>query len=212
MKLFVPEEIESYAHEHTRARGPLFDELRDYTYAHMPSPQMQVGRVEGTLLMVLARLLGARRILEIGTFTGYSALCMAEALPDDGELITCDVSEEFTAVARRFFDRSPHGKKIRILLGDAVESVRTLEDRPFDMAFIDADKTHYLDYYEAILPRLRPGGLFVADNTLWSGAVIDPRTDDARSIAAFNDRVQNDDRVDNLLLTVRDGVMLACKR
>ena len=212
MKLFVPEDIESYARDHTRSRGALFDELREYTYRHVPSPQMQVGRIEGTLLMLLAKLLGARRILELGTYTGYSTLCMAEALPDDGELITCDVSEEFTSVARSFFAKSPHGKKIRLMLGDALTTLKNLEAQPFDMAFVDADKARYPAYYEAILPRLRPGGLFVADNTLWSGDVLAPKSEDARGIAAFNDRVQNDDRVENVLLTVRDGVMLARKR
>jgi len=212
MKLFVPEDIESYARDHTRSRGPLFDELREYTYRHVPSPQMQVGRIEGTLLMLLAKLVGARRILELGTFTGYSALCMAEALPDDGELITCDVSEEFTKVARSFFGKSPHGKKIRLMLGDALTTLQHLEATPFDMAVVDADKVRYPDYYEAIIPRLRPGGLFVADNTLWSGDVLAPKSEDARGIAAFNDRVQNDERVENVLLTVRDGVMLARKR
>lgn len=212
MKLFVPEKIESYAHDHTRSRGRLFDELRAYTHAHVPSPQMQVGRVEGTLLMLLAKLAGARRILEIGTYTGYSTLCMAEALPNDGELITCDRSEEFTEVAKRFFAKSPHGQKIRVVLGDALETVRAFDATPFDMAFVDADKARYPDYYEEILPRLRQGGLFVADNTLWSGDVLDPKTPDARGIAAFNDRVNADERVENVLLTVRDGIMLARKR
>jgi caffeoyl-CoA O-methyltransferase len=173
---------------------------------------MQVGRVEGTLLKLLASLAGARRILEIGTYTGYSALCMAEALPDDGQLITCDRSEEFTTVARRFWAESPHGHKIELYLGDALDSLRALDDRPFCMAFIDADKSRYVDYYEEILPRLRPGGLLVVDNVLWSGAVLAPETDDARGIAALNEHVTADERVDNVLLTVRDGVMLARKR
>ncbi|MSP23684.1 MAG: methyltransferase [Myxococcales bacterium] len=190
---------------------PIFDELREHTYAHVALPQMQVGRVEGSLLRMLAKLIGARRILEIGTFTGFSALCMAEALPDDGVLCTCEISAEVAAVAQRFFDRSPHGNKIQLLVGDALASVGALDDRPFDLAFIDADKERYLDYYEAILPRLRAGGLLVADNVLWSGAVLEPKTPAAFAIAAFNDRVQRDARVENLFLPVRDGVMLARK-
>jgi predicted O-methyltransferase YrrM len=211
MKQFLPPEIEAYAHDHTRARPPLFDELRDYTQAKVPFPQMQVGRVEGTLLKLLASLLGARRILELGTYTGYSALCMAEAVPDDGEVITCDRSEEFTAVARSFWERSPHGHKIRLLLGDALDSIRSLDDRPLDMAFVDADKTRYPTYYEEIVPRLRPGGLLVVDNVLWNGDVLDPKDDDARAIATVNERANVDPRVENLMLAVRDGVLLVRK-
>jgi caffeoyl-CoA O-methyltransferase len=212
MKLFVPEAIERYAHDHTHPRPALFDELREHTQAQVPFPQMQVGRVEGTLLKMLASLLDARRILEIGTYTGYSSLCMAEALPDDGELITCDRSEEYTAVARRFWAKSPHGRKIRLELGDALETVKNLGDEPFDMAFIDADKARYPHYYDAILPRLRAGGLMVVDNVLWSGEVLEPESDDALGIVALNDRVQADDRVENVMLTVRDGVLLVRKR
>jgi caffeoyl-CoA O-methyltransferase len=212
MTPIVTPEIERYVHDHTRARPPLFDELRDYTYANVPDAGMQVGRVEGALLKLLAGISGARRALEIGTFTGYSALCIAEALPDDGELITCDRDPEVTRVARSFFDRSEHGRKIRIALGDALETVRALPEEPaFDLTFIDADKERYLAYYEAVLPRLRRGGLIVADNTLWSGQVLDPQTDSARAIVAFNARVTSDPRVENVLLSVRDGVMLARK-
>jgi caffeoyl-CoA O-methyltransferase len=212
MKLFTSPEIDQYAFDHTRPRPPLFDELRAYTYDKVASPQMQVGRVEGTLLKLLAALIGARRILEIGTYTGYSSLCMAEALPEDGVLITCDRSEEFTAVARRFYAQSPHGKKIELRLGDALETVRALDDTPFDMAFMDADKARYPLYYDEVVPRLRQGGLLVIDNVLWSGGVLDPQTDDARGIAAVNDKAQADPRVENVLLPVRDGVMLIRKK
>jgi caffeoyl-CoA O-methyltransferase len=211
MKPLIAEALADYVHEHSSPRPELFEDLRRYTHENVPAPQMQVGRVEGTLLKLLAALLGARRILEIGTYTGYSALCMAEALPDEGELITCDRDENATEVAQSFFDRSPHGKKIRIALGDALETVRQLDDKPFDMAFIDADKERYVDYYEAIVPRLRTGGLLVADNVLWSGSVLAPETDSARGIVALNRRITEDARVENVLLSVRDGVMLARK-
>lgn len=210
MKLFTTPEIDQYAFEHTQPRPPLFDELRAYTYDNVPSPQMQVGRVEGTLLKVLAALCAARRIVEIGTYTGYSALCMAEALPDDGLLITCDKNEHVTEVARRFFDKSPHGHKIEIRVGDALDTLRALEG-PFDMAFLDADKARYPDYYEELVARLRPGGLLVIDNVLWSGDVLSPESDDARGIAAVNDKALADPRVENVLLPVRDGVMLVRK-
>ena len=204
--------IDKYTHDHTSPRAPLFDALREKTYASMKSPQMQVGRVEGALLAMLCRLMGARRVLEVGTFTGYSALSMAEALPDDGELITCDVDPEATAIARSFFDQSPHGRKIQIRLGPGVETIRALPDVPFDLAFIDADKPSYTDYYEAILPRLRTGGLIIADNTLWSGRVLAPEDENDHAIVRFNDHVHADPRVENVLLSVRDGMMLAYKR
>jgi caffeoyl-CoA O-methyltransferase len=202
--------IEQYVHDHTRPRPSLFDELREVTYAKMKDPEMQVGRVEGAFLKTLVALAGARRVLEVGTFTGFSTLSMAEGLPDDGELVTCDIDPTATAIAQSFFDRSPHGKKIKIELGPALASIAKLPAAPIDLAFIDADKENYVGYYEAIVPRLKMGGLLVADNTLWSGKVVlqneDPPT---RAIRAFNDHVQKDPRVENVLLSVRDGIMLA---
>jgi caffeoyl-CoA O-methyltransferase len=208
----VAPELDVYIEQHTRARPGIFDELREVTYASMRAPNMQVGRVEGTFLKMLVTLLGARRVLEIGTFTGYSGLCMAEALPDDGELLTLDIDPVATNVARSFFDRTPHGKKITIHLGDALETVRSLPlDKPLDLAFIDADKARYCDYFEAVLPRLRKGGLIVADNTLWSGRVLAPASADDHGIVRYNDLVTNDPRVENVLLSIRDGMMLARK-
>lgn len=204
--------IEQYIHDHTRARPALFDELREVTYASMQDPQMQVGRVEGALLKLLVAVSQARHVIEIGTFTGYSALSMAEGLPDDGTLITCDIDPEAARVAQSFFDRSPHGKKISLRLGDALETLRALpQNISFDFAFLDADKERYVDYYEEIVPRLRKNGLIAADNTLWSGAVLNPQTESAKAIAQYNDRVTADPRVENVLLSVRDGLMLARK-
>jgi caffeoyl-CoA O-methyltransferase len=208
---FISEEIERYAHDHTKPESDLFRRLRDETYRDMSSPQMQVGRIEGTFLKLLVRLIGARRVLEIGMFTGYSALMMAEGLPEDGRLITCDVDPKAEAIARRYFAESPHGHKIEIRMGPALETVRTLQG-PIDMAFIDADKENYPDYYEACLGLLRPGGLIVADNVLWSGRVLKPEDEHTRAIVAFNERVEADPRVENVCLTVRDGMMLAWKR
>jgi caffeoyl-CoA O-methyltransferase len=207
----VPTDIEKYAQEHTEVPGPLFEELRQTTWERMSAPQMQVGRLEGTFLRMLVRMTGARRVLEIGTFTGYSALMMAEGLPDDGELLTCDIDPKAEAIARDFFARSPHGRKITLRMGPALETLKTLRE-PFDLAFIDADKTNYSAYYDAVLPLLRTGGLLVADNTLWSGRVLNPQSPDDRAIVAFNDKVVADPRVEKVLLTVRDGMMLALKR
>jgi predicted O-methyltransferase YrrM len=207
----VAEALELYAAAHSDPVISLLDELREETYAKVAFPQMQVGRIEGAFLKMLVRLMGARRVLEVGMFTGYSALSMAEGLPDDGLLVTCDIDPKAEAIARRYFARSTHGKKIDVRMGPALDTIAKLAP-PFDLVFIDADKHNYARYYDAALPLLRPGGLVVADNALWSGAVIDPKDDDARAIAAFNDKVAADERVEKVLLTVRDGMLLARKR
>jgi len=156
---------------------------------------------------MLAAAIGARRVLELGTFTGFSALMMAAALPEDGRLITCDLDPEAIAIARSFFARSPHGHKIEVREGPALDTLKTLEG-PFDFVFIDVDKENYMRYYEAVLPMLASNGLIAVDNVLWSGRVLDPEERDDKAIAAFNEHVQRDPRVTNVILTVRDGVML----
>ena len=213
MENIVPKLIEDYAAAHTQNPSPLLDELEAHTHAHCALPQMLVGRLEGGLLKMLVRLTGARRILEIGLFTGYSALTLAEALPEDGTIISCDINPDTAAIAQSFFDRSPHGRKITIRLGPAMDTLATLpNDSLFDLVFLDADKENYANYYDAALPLLRPGGLLVADNVLWSGAVLNPKRDSDRALVAFNSKVHQDPRVEHVLLTVRDGVMLVYKR
>ncbi|HYO51653.1 O-methyltransferase [Archangium sp.] len=207
----VPKDIEEYAQAHTERPAALFEELKQFTWERMAVPKMQVGHLEGTFLRMLVRLVGARRVVEVGTFTGYSALMMAEGLPEDGELITCDIDPKATEVARGFFARSPHGHKIHLRLGPALETLKSLQG-PFDLAFIDADKRNYSHYYDALLPLVRPGGLVVADNTLWSGHVLAPQSEDDHAIVAFNTKVAADPRVEKVLLTVRDGMTLARKR
>jgi len=211
MERFINEAVEQFAHDHTKPESGLFRRLRDETYAKMSSPGMQVGRIEGRFLKMLVRLTGARRILEIGMFTGYSALMMAEGLPEDGHLITCDVDPKAEAIAQRYFNESPDGHKIEIRMGPALETIRSVSG-PIDMVFIDADKTNYSNYYEAVMPLVSPGGLIVADNVLWSGRVLNPQSDDDHAIVAFDKLVQSDPRVENVCLTVRDGMMLAWKR
>jgi caffeoyl-CoA O-methyltransferase len=211
MESFINETVEQFAHDHTKPESDLYLRLRDETYATMRSPQMQVGRIEGRFLKMLVRLTGARRILEIGMFTGYSALMMAEGLPEDGHLITCDVDPKAEAIAQRYFNESPAGHKIEIRMGPALETIKSLNG-PIDMVFIDADKTNYSNYYEAVMPLVSPGGLIVADNVLWSGRVLNPQSDDDHAIVAFDKLVQSDPRMENVCLTVRDGMMLAWKR
>lgn len=166
---FIDEKIEEYAFHHTSCEGDLLKRLEEETYEKMEIPQMTTGRVEARLLKLLARMAGARRILEIGTFAGYSALSMAEALPEEGELITCEMDPEAIVFAKKYFNLSAHGKKITLLEGEALNSLKTISG-PFDMAFIDADKENYSNYYEAILPLICPGGLIAVDNVLWGGS------------------------------------------
>ena len=207
---FIDKDLEAYAVKHSRAVPPVMEELRDYTWSNVAIPQMQVGPIEGNFLKVLARITGAKRIVEVGTYTGYSGLMMASGLPDDGELITCELDQANADVARRYFDKSPHGHKISIELGPAAETLSRLEG-PFDMAFIDADKVNYIRYFDIILPMMRPGGLIVADNVLWSGKVLDPVEDQeesTRALVAFSEHVSKLVDLDKVMLTVRDGMTL----
>jgi len=207
----VDPRIEAYSAAHTSAVDPLYDALREETHATVPRPQMQVGRVEGRLLKLLVELVGARLAVEVGTYTGYSALSIAEGLLEGGRLITLDKDPEATAVARRFFARAPWGHRIELRLGDAREAVHAIEG-PIDFAFIDADKPGYIHYWDVLVDKLRPGGLLVVDNVLWSGRVLAPDSEDDRAIVAFNAHAAADARVEQVMLTVRDGVLVARRR
>ena len=211
MDRFIDAEVEQFARDHTEPETDLYVRLREETYRVMQRPEMQVDVIEGRFLQMLVRLSGAKSILELGMFTGYSALMMAEALPEDGHLVTCEIDPKAEAIARRYFAESPHGDKITIRMGPALDTTKTLAG-PLDLVFIDADKVNYSDYYEACLPLLKSGGLVVADNVLWSGKVLHPKDPDDHAIVAFNRLLQSDPRVKNVCLTVRDGMMLAWKR
>ncbi|MEV4562251.1 class I SAM-dependent methyltransferase [Nonomuraea sp. NPDC049419] len=179
------------------------------------SAGMQVSADEGALLGMLARMVGARRAIEVGVFTGYSSLCIARALPADGKLIACDVSTEWTDIARPFWERAGVADRIELRIGPAVDTLRALPDEPaFDFAFVDADKPGYPAYYEEIVPRLRPGGLLVLDNVFLGGRVLDPAFQGAAQVAMrqVNDAIARDERLDSVMLPVRDGVTLARKR
>jgi caffeoyl-CoA O-methyltransferase len=205
-------EIERYAAEHTTPLPPLLDELVRETHARFADrAQMLCGQVEGQFLQMLVAMSGARRVLEIGTFTGFSALMMAGGLPAGGSLITLELSAEHAEFARGYFARSEDGGKILLIEGPALESLKTLVGR-FDFAFIDADKVNYPAYYRAAVPLLSPGGLIAVDNALREGEVLDPKDDSARATAELNDTVTADGRVENVMLTVRDGVMLVRKK
>jgi caffeoyl-CoA O-methyltransferase len=206
----VDPRAEAYAIAHTTQPDSRVSDLRAETEETMPAPQMAGGYVEVKLLEALIAVTSARRVLEIGTFTGVSAISMASRLPPDGVVITLEVDETHAAVARRHIAASPYRDRIQLLFGDALASIDQLEG-PFDLVFIDAWKRDYPTYYEAVLPKLAERGIIVADNMLRSGTVLDPDPDDvdARALAEFADRVQADPRVDNALLTVADGLLLA---
>jgi caffeoyl-CoA O-methyltransferase len=207
LSFIVDERLEEYAERHTTPPEPLLAELAAETKATMAAPQMLTGPIEGRFLELLVAGAGAKRVLEIGTFTGFSALSMAAALPPDGRIDTLDIEPKHADVAQRYFDRSPHGSKITLHLGPALETIAKLEGE-FDFVFIDADKPNYDAYYEAVLPRLSERGLIAIDNTLWSGKVLDPPDESSRQIAALNDKLAADERVVAVQLTVRDGITL----
>jgi caffeoyl-CoA O-methyltransferase len=207
----TPPLIEAYAKAHATDEDPALTELATDTQANARFPMMQSGHVEGSLLRMLVRLLDARLVLEIGCYTGYSGLSMAMGMPDDGKLITCDVDPVVTEMAKKHWQKSSHGKKIELRMGPALETLETL-DGPFDLVFIDADKENYIPYWDACLPKVRPGGLLVVDNVLWSGRVLDPKEPMDHAIVAFNTHVHNDERAEAVLLTVRDGITLARKK
>lgn len=212
METIIPKAIDDYCAAHTTPPAPLLAELEAWTRVQVKHPQMLTGHLEGVLLAWLVRLTGARRVLEIGTYTGYSALAMAAALPADGELITCDNDPKHAGIAQSYFDRSPHGGKIKLVLGPALDTLAAFPPHTtFDFVFLDADKENYSNYYEAILPRLQPNGLLVVDNVLWSGKVLAPRKKTDKAIAALNEHVRADARVECLMLPVRDGVLLIRK-
>jgi caffeoyl-CoA O-methyltransferase len=210
--MIVEPRVEQYAEQHTSPDGELFERLAAETREVSDSPGMMVGRLEGQFLAFVVRSTDARRVLELGTFTGYSSISMAQALPDGGSIVSCDVNEDTTAIARRYAEEAGVADRIDYRLGPAIETVAGL-DGPFDLVFIDADKVGYVDYYEAVLPKLADDGLILADNTLASGRVVEDAGDGMTSaIKRFNEHVREDDRVESVMLTIRDGVTMIRRR
>jgi len=203
--------IEDYAAAHTTPPAAHLRELARETRETLSSPQMLTGDIEGRFLEFLVYLAQPRLVLEIGTYSGYSALSMAQALPADGRIVTCELSDEHADVAERHIAAAGMAERIQVRRGPALETIATL-DGPFDLVFVDADKPGYLDYYEAVLPKLAPRGLIVVDNVLWSGRVAQPPSaEDSESTVAlreFNDHVAADERVVSVMLSVRDGITL----
>ena len=207
--MITPDQVDAYAAAHSTAESRLLEKVANETRTSTGDDAMLVGPVEGRLLEFLVHLSGARRILEIGTFTGYSALSMAAALPPDGSIVTCEIDPQTAAIARRHFESSPWADQIRVKVGPALDTLAALEG-PFDLVFVDADKENYRRYYEAVLPLLADRGLIAVDNVLWGGRVLNPSDDSSstRGIVEFNEFVRHDPRVVCVMLTVRDGVTL----
>jgi len=206
-------------HDYLVAHAPPLDDVQRDLIAETEAlggiSMMQIAPEQGAFMTVLTRLIGARHAIEVGTFTGYSSLSVARGLPDNGTLLCCDVNEEWTAIARKYWERAGVDDKIELRIAPAIETLRSLPARKrFDLAFIDADKTNYPNYYEEVLARLRPNGVILVDNTLWGGAVLDANAtdDNTEAIRAFNDAVAADDRVECVILTLGDGLSLLRKR
>lgn len=209
MNQLISSEIETYAEAHSMPESPVCRALREETQQTMEYPQMLVGPLEGAFLKLMTQLVGAKRVLEIGMFTGYSALCFAEALPADGTVITCEINDKSAAVARRYFAQAPVGGKISIRMGSARDTMSALAGL-FDLIFIDADKTNYLNYYRRALDLLAPNGVILIDNVLWSGEVLkQPPPDESTAVIQdLNRTVAADPRVSAVLVTIRDGILV----
>ncbi|NVK04242.1 MAG: O-methyltransferase [Flavobacteriia bacterium] len=207
---FLPESIDQYVHNHTSPESELLADLNRETWAKILIPRMLSGHLQGRVLSMFSHLMKPKRVLEIGTYTGYSALCLAEGMPEGSQLHTIDINEELEDFVKKYVERSGHSDKIIQHIGNAMEIIPNLDEK-WDLVFIDADKENYLNYYNMIIDRMNPGGLILCDNVLWSGKVVDENETDEETatLRALNKAILEDSRVENVLLPVRDGLMAA---
>ena len=209
---FLPEKINTYTENHSEAESDLLSKLNRETWSKMVQPRMLSGHIQGRILSTLSHMIRPRRILEIGTFTGYSALCLAEGLTEDGKLFTIDVNEEFEEIIQRYLVESKMDGKIELKIGNALDIIPSL-DEVFDLVFIDADKENYSNYYDLVFDKIRQGGYIIADNVLWSGKVVEENPDaETKALMDYNEKVHSDPRVENVLFPVRDGLMVCRKK
>lgn len=211
----IQPEIQNYAEKFTSEESDILRELHEKTFGERSDKNMLSGFYQGRLLSMLSKFIQPRRILEIGTFVGYSALCLAEGLAHDGKIITLDVNKETNEIAKEFWAQTAHYSQIEAYLGNALEIIPTLSET-FDLVFIDADKPNYANYYDLVFPKLKIGGIIIADNVLWSGKVLDAANDgeadeSTKALHEYNKKIQTDERVSNILFAVRDGLMIARK-
>jgi len=210
---FFPEALEKYIESNTSPEPEILKKLNRETYAQVLMPQMLSGHLQGRFLKMLTTMIQPGHVLEIGTYTGYSAICIAEGLPDDGILHTIDINEELLSLVKKYLQGSGADKKVKTYTGNAMKIIPEM-DMVFDLVFIDADKKNYVNYYDLVFDKVRKGGFIIADNVLWSGKVVEnkPKVDeDTKSIMAYNNKITNDPRVENVLVPIRDGLMIACK-
>ena len=208
---FLAENIQKYISEISQSESLLLKELNRYTNSKVILPRMLSGHVQGRFLSMISKLVRPEIIVEVGTYTGYSCLCLAEGLKKNGKIITIEKDEEFASIAKKFFDRSKYREKISLIIDDATIAIENINEK-IDLAFIDADKVNYTKYYDMLFPKLKTGGLIIADNVLWSGKVTEEVSDnETQSIKNFNTKVKNDERVENLIVGIRDGIMLCQK-
>ncbi len=208
---FLPENIQKYISNNSQSESIILKELNRYTNSKVILPRMLSGHIQGRFLSMISKLVKPEIIVEVGTYTGYSCLCLAEGLKKNGKIITIEKDEEFASIAKKFFDRSSYKEKISLLIEDATKAIENISEK-IDLAFIDADKVNYTKYYDMLFPKLKIGGLIVADNVLWSGKVTKKVSDnETQSIKNFNAKVKNDERVENLIVGIRDGIMLCQK-
>lgn len=211
---FLDENLSQYCEQHTSVESDLLRKINRETHLEVLQPRMLSGHLQGRVLAMISKMLQPKFILEIGTYTGYSALCMAEGLAADGKLLTIDINPEMEERVKGYFSASPFGDQLELLIAPAQEYIPTME-QSIDLVFIDADKENYGLYYDLVLPKMRSGGILLADNVLWSGKVLnEPKENDhaTRSLIAFNHKVNNDPRTENVLLPIRDGVMMIRKK
>ena len=211
---FINENIENYALAHSEKEPELLYELNRQTHIQVLQPRMLSGHLQGRVLSMMSKMIAPSIILEIGTYTGYSALCLAEGLQKDGKIITIDINYELEPFTRKFFNQSEYADKIDFRIGNALEIIPTL-NTPLDIVFIDADKSNYINYYDLVIDHVRPGGYIIADNVLWSGKVLEPiekLDEDTKTLLEYNTKIQQDERVENVLLPIRDGLMIARKK
>lgn len=208
---FLPQDLEKYVEDHTSSESELLKKITRDTHAKVLMPRMLSGHVQGRFLSMISHSMTPKNILEVGTFTGYSAICLAEGLHRDGKLVTIDVNEELESRVRNYFEEAGLNHKIDYRIGNAAQIIPSL-NLVFDLVFIDADKENYSKYYDLVFDKVRSGGLILADNVLWNGKVTKPKPDkDTRALLEFNQKVKDDPRVENLLLPLRDGIMMIRK-
>lgn len=202
--------LEQYAEQHTKSIHPLLAELKQVTIDHTDAPQMMVGNLEGKFLQLICALSNAKSVLEIGTFTGYSTLCMADAVGPNGHVMTIDINADTSRIAQEFMSRAGFQDRVTFIIGDALEVIDDLNG-DIDLVFIDADKIRYDSYYEKLLPRVKPSGFLIFDNMLWSGRVLHPQTADDHALNELNKKLTQDPRVENFLIPLRDGIQVVQK-